>query len=219
MTVPPRPKIFHIVHVDRLQSIIKDRCLWCDETAGKRPLPGTTIGIRKIKERRLSNGLSSRPGLRVGSCVPFYFCPRSVMLNAIHHVNNPDLAYKGGQERIIHLVADLRRTVKWAEKERLQWAFTLSNAGAAHFEDRCRLEDLRDIDWEAVTAWYWSDPPRLKEHKQAEFLVESRFPWELIDHVGVKTEAIQQEAASILSAFLSADDRQPSVQVEKDWYY
>ena len=28
---PPRhPKIYHIVHVDRLPSIVADGCLWCD---------------------------------------------------------------------------------------------------------------------------------------------------------------------------------------------
>lgn len=31
MTVPAQPKIYHIVHVDRLPSIIADGCLWCDD--------------------------------------------------------------------------------------------------------------------------------------------------------------------------------------------
>ena len=72
--------------------------------------------------------------------------------------------YRGGQEPIVHLVADLRRTVQWAENEKLRWAFTLSNAGAAYFEDRCGLGDLKDIDWEAVRARDWRDPT-VKEHK------------------------------------------------------
>lgn len=28
MTVPAQPKIYHIVHVDRLPSIVADGCLW-----------------------------------------------------------------------------------------------------------------------------------------------------------------------------------------------
>ncbi|MEO0854872.1 MAG: DarT ssDNA thymidine ADP-ribosyltransferase family protein [Cyanobacteria bacterium J06648_11] len=32
MTVPAQPKIYHIVHVDRLPSIIADEHLWCDST-------------------------------------------------------------------------------------------------------------------------------------------------------------------------------------------
>ena len=30
MTVPAQPKIYHIVHVDRLRSILADEHLWCD---------------------------------------------------------------------------------------------------------------------------------------------------------------------------------------------
>ncbi len=211
--MPQRPKIVHIVHVDRLRSIVNDGYLWCDEMAVKRSSPGTTIGIGQIKQRRLLKPLLSHPDLRVGGCVPFYFWPRSVMLFVISR-NHPELTYRGGQEPIVHLVADLRRTVQWAENEKLRWAFTLSNAGAAYFEDRCSLRDLKDIDWEAVRARDWRDPT-VKEHKQAEFLVESRFPWKLIDHVGVMTETIRSQVASILPA----DDPRPSVEVKRSWYY
>ena len=30
MTVPMQPKIYHIMHVDRLPSIVADGYLWCD---------------------------------------------------------------------------------------------------------------------------------------------------------------------------------------------
>ena len=55
MTAPPpaEPKIYHIVHVDRLSSIIADGNLWCDakimrREAGK-PGTGTAIGLSSIK--------------------------------------------------------------------------------------------------------------------------------------------------------------------------
>src|SRR5687767_4903348 len=107
MTVPTQPKIYHIVHVDRLQSIIADDHLWCDaEIHWCQPL-GTTIGMNNIKRRRLYElMLDSHPGLKVGDCVPFYFCPRSVMLYVIHIDNNQELTYHGGQGPIIHMEAD-----------------------------------------------------------------------------------------------------------------
>ena len=210
MTTPPNPEIFH-VHVDRLRSIVDDGYLWCDRVAIERSVSGTTIGIGQIKQRRLSRSLSSRPNLRVGSCVPFYFGPRSVMLFLIARRNHRQLAYKGGQGPIVHLVADLRRTVQSAENEGLRWAFTLSNAGAAYFEDRCRLKDLRDVDWEAVEARHWTT---VKEHKQAEFLVENRFPWKLIDHVGVRTKTVQRQVESVLPE----EGSRPSVKVQRNWY-
>jgi len=78
-------------------------------------VPGTTIGMTAIKTRRLSLPLESHPDLHVGDCVPFYFCPRSVMLYLIHQANHPDLSYRGGQGSIIHLEADLHETVARAD--------------------------------------------------------------------------------------------------------
>lgn len=38
------------------------------------------IDMGQVKARRLALEIDGRPGIRVGDCVPFYFCPRSVML-------------------------------------------------------------------------------------------------------------------------------------------
>lgn len=112
MLVPPEPKIYHIAHVDRLASIIADGFLWSDAEAQSRSSAGTKIGLNSIKRRRLHElKLQSHPDLYVGNCVPFYFCPRSVMLYLIHRGDEPELTYKGGQEPIIHLEADLRTTI------------------------------------------------------------------------------------------------------------
>jgi hypothetical protein len=112
MTVPMQPKIYHIVHVDRLPSIVTDGYLWCDAEIVRRTPPGTTIGMNGIKQRRLNElTLSSHRDLHVGTCVPFYFCPRSIMLYLIYQANHPELTYRGGQGPIIHLEADLRTSV------------------------------------------------------------------------------------------------------------
>ena len=212
MPMPAEPKIYHIVHVDRLPSIIADGFLWCDAEVVQRSSSGTTIGMNKIKQRRLTNRLLSRPGVRVGDCVPFYFCPRSVMLYILHMDNLPELSYHGGQEPIVHLEADLRQTVAWAEKRGQRWAFTLSNAGAMYFEDRCDLARLGEIDWSAVQATDWR---RRKEGKQAEFLVEHRFPWKLVSRIGVHSHPAYGRAG----AALEAATHKPPVEIKRNWYY
>ncbi|MDA8003883.1 MAG: DUF4433 domain-containing protein, partial [Alphaproteobacteria bacterium] len=84
MRVPDHPKIYHIIHVDRLSAVAGDGYLWCDAEMEKRPGTGTKIGMSKIKKRRLEElTLESHPDLYVGQCAPFYFCPRSVMLYLI----------------------------------------------------------------------------------------------------------------------------------------
>ena len=173
MLVPAHPKIYHIVHVDRLPSILAEKVLWSDAEAREREVGGTVIGMDNIKNRRLDNELNSYPGLKVGDCVPFYFCPRSVMLYVIHKANYDQLAYRGGQDPIIHLEADLRKTVAHAEATGQRWAFTTSNAGASYFDDLSDLDQLAMLDWEAIRASDWR---ACRENKQAEFLIEDSFP-------------------------------------------
>lgn len=217
MTVPAQPKLYHIVHVDRLPSIVADGRLWCDREVLRRAPQGselgTTIGMSSIKQRRSNElKLASHPDLFVGDCVPFYFCPRSVMLYLIDRCNHPELTYRGGQEPILHLEADLHAVVRWAQQQGLRWAFTLSNAGSTYFEDRCDLGQLGEIDWAAVQARDWRD---LKEGKQAEFLLEKAFSWRLVERIGVKSMQTYRLAMSALPSL----GRRPAVEVRPEWYY
>lgn len=209
--VPPQPKIYHIAHVDRLPSIVADGFLWCDAEVIRRAPAGTTIGMSSIKQRRLTLPLGSHPGLHVGDCVPFYFCPRSVMLYLIHR-RNAELAYQGGQASIIHLQADLGAVVAWANAQAARWAFTLSNAGSYFFEDRNDLARLGEIDWTAMQARDWRAH---KEGKQAEFLLEHRFPWHLIERIGVQSTNVYRQVVNALPP----NGHRPAVEVRTDWYY
>ena len=212
MPVPAPLKIFHICHVDRLPSIVADGYLWCDAEIVARAPNGTTIGMGSIKRRRLEDlTLTSHPGLQVGACVPFYFWPRSVMLYLIYKGNHENLAYRGGQGPIVHLMADLHQTVQWAEAEGLRWAFTLSNAGSYYFEDRADLAQLSEIDWDAVCAREWRGR---QEKKQAEFLIEHRFPWALVEGIGVSSASVRQQASRAMTG-----EHRPPVKVKPDWYY
>ena len=213
MPVPAPPKIYHIVHVDRLPSIINDSCLWCDAEIMRHPPPGTTIGMNSIKTRRLKElTLTSHPDLHVGDCVPFYFCPRSIMLYVIHRANHPELEYRGSQEPIVHLEADLRQTVDWADEHGQRWAFTLSNAGSRYFEDRNDLTQLGEVDWDAVEARDWR---HCQEGKQAEFLIENQFPWELVSRVGVYSHRVYNEVGTVLRSAV----HRPRIEMTPDWYY
>ena len=84
------PKIYHIVHIDRLLSIANNGLL-CDSIVANQVNVGTTIGMNSIKERRLGLNLKSHQDLHVGDCVPFYFCPRSIMLYLIYQANHDEL--------------------------------------------------------------------------------------------------------------------------------
>jgi hypothetical protein len=171
-----------------------------------------SIGMNTIKQRRLTElTLTSHPDLYVGACVPFYFCPRSVMLFLIYR-QNPELNYRGGQGAIIHLEADLHTTVTWANAQARRWAFSLSNAGSRYFEDRADLAGLGKINWDAVQANNWQ---QCKEEKQAEFLLETCFPWHLVERIGVLSSAVY---GNVVNA-LPTNGHRPTVVIRPDWYY
>ena len=172
---PDQPKIYHIVHVDRLASIVADGCLWSDAEVVGHGQGGTTIGMGGIKARRLRLPVECHPGDHVGEFVPFYFCPRSIMLYVIHRANDPELTYREGQRPIVHLEADLYEVVAWADANGRRWAFSLSNAGAYYTQFRSRVDQLDEVNWPAVAATDFRGA-EVKEGKQAEFLVHQQFP-------------------------------------------
>lgn len=215
VSVPPAPSIYHITHVSNLAQIVEDGALLSDAVMVARGGPATTIGMSTIKLRRLTElRVKCHPEDFVGEHVPFFFCPRSIMLYLIYMANHPELTYRGGQDPIVHLEADLRESVAWADAGGRRWAFTLSNAGAAYTEFRKDLAQLGEVDWAAVANSDFRSQ-EVKEGKQAEFLIHERFPWELVRRVGVRSESVRQE---VLTAIDPADHR-PPVVVRPDWYF
>ncbi|MDR3534885.1 MAG: DUF4433 domain-containing protein [Acetobacteraceae bacterium] len=213
MPVPAHPKIYHIVHADNLASIVADDCLWSDAVMVQHQ-GGTVIGMGSIKQRRFGLPVSCHDGLNVGDCVPFYLCSRSIMLFVIYRANHPELSYRGGQQPIVHLEADLHRTVQWAEASGRRWAFSLSNAGAFYSQFRGRLDQLDEINWDGVAATDFRDPD-VKEAKQAEFLVERSFPWHLVERVGIHS----QDIAPRVARAMQGSTHRPKVEVQRAWYY
>ncbi len=213
MPSPANPKLYHIVHVDRLASIIATGGLLSDAQIAATATAGSMIGMSHIKQRRLQElTLATSPDLYVGQCVPFYFCPRSIMLYIICQANNPDLTYKGGQGPIVHLQADLNAVVAWAKQQQRRWAFTLSNAGSYFFEDRNDLACLNELDWPAIQTNQWQG---CKDGKQAEFLLEQDFPWHLVEAIGVHSQPTYQQVMNALNA----TPHKPAVELKQEWYY
>lgn len=134
------------------------------------------------------------------------------MLYVLHKGNDQRLSYRCGQDPIVHLEADLGCTVAWADRQGLQWAFTSTNAGSYYFDDFADLNQLDRIDWAAVEACQWS---HCKERKQAEFLVESKFPWSLVERVGFRTQATGDAAWDAVKDA----EHHPVGLLTQDWYY
>jgi hypothetical protein len=96
----------------------------------------------------------------------------------------------------------------------VRWAFSLTNAGASYTEFRSQVGELNQLDWTAISATDFRDR-YVKEKKQAEFLVYDHFPLHLIERIGVKTAAIQNQ----VNAVLAQSQHRPPVEVVPQWYF
>ena len=136
------------------------------------------------------------------------------MLYLLYRGNHQDLSYQGGQEPIVHLSADLRETVRWAERNGRRWALSDRYAGAGYADFFASLGDLDKINWTAVQARDWSNS-LVKDGKQAEFLLYESFPWHLVEKIGVVNDKVRV----CVEAALGEAAYRPAVSVERTWYY
>ncbi|MCW3019439.1 MAG: hypothetical protein JWN10_1747 [Solirubrobacterales bacterium] len=215
MTDPPNPTwIYHITHVNNLGSILNDGGLLSDAEMIERGGPEVAIGMSEIKKNRLKYPVKCHEDDMVGEYVPYYFCPRSIMLYILHMGNHPGLTYHGGQGPIVHLQADAETVAAWAASVDSRWAFSLANAGARYALFRSDMAQLDEVDWPSVRATDFRDST-VKEGKQAEFLVKRFVPWELVERIGVRSAKVETE---VLSAIADAA-HQPPVDVRPQWYF
>jgi hypothetical protein len=70
------------------------------------------------------------------------------------------------------------------------------------------------VNWPAVRATDFRSAD-VKEGKQAEFLMQNSFPWELVERVGVLSQAVAVRAA----AAMSRSSHQPAIEIHPEWYY
>ena len=104
--------------------------------------------------------------------------------------------------------------MEWADRAGKRWSFSNGNAGTLYTQFFRNVADLVVLDWQAIAATNWKDP-FVKERKQAEFLVEQSFPWQLIERIGV----FDNETAQRVEASLGRADHRPTVLVTRNWYY
>lgn len=201
MSHPQDPWIFHITHADNLASIVADGGLWSDAHRRVHRPTSVNIGYHHIKERRMRRQVTAGAGGTLGEYVPFYFCPRSVMLYVISRGSSD---YAGKEREIVHLVSRVSLATR-----NTRWAFSDRHAEVAHAEHFADLAHLARISWPAVEARSWTT---CKEEKQAEFLVKDFFAWDKLVAIGVRDEAVRHHIQTTLPAA-------PRVELRPGWYY
>lgn len=186
--------LYHFTRVEHLPTII-ERGLLSDTLASEHLQ--FEVGNVGIKAQRARRQVPIAPHGVVSDYVPFYYAPRSPMIFAISHGNVS--TYSEGCDRIVYLVTSLERL----------WVAGIRPVGT----DRNALLDIatfnRDpgplvdaVDWPLMKQRYWrstpEDPDR-SERRQAECLVHERVPWEQIQFVCARSDAVASEARAALA--------------------
>jgi hypothetical protein len=203
---PANPKICHITHVNNLPGIIQADGLWSDAKRIELGLGTNLIGMSRIKQRRLTEiEVTCHPGTKVGQYVPFFYCPRSIMLYILYRGNHDDIDYREGQGPIVHLVADFDASIQWATEQGVRWALSPTNAGALYTSFYNQRDDLKRIDWQAVANRDFRDPT----------VKFDWFPWHLVEQIGV----FDQTILKLAQKHVADASHQPTVRVENAWYF
>ena len=221
--IPSPLRIFHITAIPNLASIAKSKMLYSNGVLQKKKIKHANIAYQGAQGKRATKLVAISPGGVIHDYVPFYFAPRSPMLMAINGGRVEGCPHR--QEDIVHLVT----TVEAIVAAHLHYVFYDYNATLSIATCYSRLRDLDKIDWELFHepprkdgyCKYWHSQvgnPRYvlrMETRQAEFLVHKSVPLNLIQTVGVYSEAKADEVREIF------DDVGVELQVEvkPDWYY
>jgi hypothetical protein len=205
--IPATTPIYHITDIANLPAILHSRGLFSDVALANAGGPQVQIGYQHIKARRMHQYKIDCCNDRfVGEFVPFYFCPRSVMLYVVNQGNSG--RPRGCQSTIVHLVSSVDAGLGLGR----QWAIADGNAGAAHTGFSTNTAALNDLDWSAIEATSWGGRTH---QKSAEFLVADFFPWTAITGIGCANDQVRMQ----VSHLLSQQAHRPTVSINPNWYY
>lgn len=204
--------IFHITHINNLESILKSGGLYCNKVIREQKTDVKDISFENIQGRRESKQVPIPPFETLHHYVPFYFAPRSPMLYTINQGNVPQ--YQDGQGSIIYLVSSVQNV----EDANIPFVFTDGHAIMSFSEFYSDLQDLDKIDWNVMQSNYWFDTPEhpdRRRKRQAEFLLINFFPLKILKGIGVINAQMKEQVECILQQ----NNISVPVAVVPKWYY
>lgn len=209
----PSPcRIYRILHIDNLNAVIEENGIWCGNEMAARSIPYKQIGLQNLTQQRNVRTVPVGPGGNLNDYVPFYFCPRSIMLLNIH--TGRVLTYTEGQEPIIYLVT----TVEKITQEAHLFAFTDRHAKLLVARFSTDPSELFLLDWPTIQSNDFAhrvDDPERKDRKAAEFLVHRFLPLSSILGIGVFSQKWKEDCDNLLAA-AGVDLR---VKVHPGWFF
>ncbi len=90
------------------------------------------------------------------------------------------------------------------KKARMLFKLQPKLSGKSPAENYARHRAVQAVDWR-----------NCRDDKQAEFLIEKQFPWELVSRIGLRTQQVRDQ----VNEMLQAASYKPQVEIKTEWYY
>lgn len=200
--------ICHMTHVNNLPSIISVGGLLSHTHIRENSIGYTDISLQSVQDKR-SKRVPCAEGGTLHDYVPFYFHPKNPMQYTIMKGNVEQ--YKDGIQNLILLCT----TAQAIEESGIPFAFTDRHAVLVLADFYTCLGDLSLLNWEILTADYWTNYVDGREVRQAEFLAHRKVPWSLVRFIGVHNELILQRVNDIIGLV----EHKPVVKVKREWFF
>ena len=208
---PERARIFRIVHISNVPSILDHGGLQCQNSADLVP-NYINIGNDSLIDKRTRRYVPIAPGGPLSVYVPFYFTPFSIMMY------NIKTGYGGITRRdnidIVMFVSSMHRLNELG----VPFVFTNQHAYAVDTEFYNDLQHLGEIDWPLLQSRDFktddNDPGKQLRY-QAEALVHKYVPLEAILGIACVNDVIRKN----LECSLEERGIELRVRSTPTWYF
>lgn len=208
---PQLARIFRIVHISNVPSILDQGGLHCQNSADLDP-NYINIGNTSLIDKRTRRFVPIPPGGPLSDYVPFYFTPFSIMMY------NIKTGYGGITPRenkdIVMFVSSIHRLEELA----VPFVFTNQHAYAVDTEFYSDLQHLGKIDWPLLQLRDFktddNDPGKQLRY-QAEALIHRYVPLEAILGIACLNEVIKAN----LQTLLKRRGIELTVRAKPTWYF
>ncbi len=208
---PQRARIFRVVHISNLPSILDHGGLQCQNSAD-RDSAYVNIGNSSLIDKRMRRYVPIPPGGPLSDYIPFYFTPFSIMMY------NIKTGYGGITRRdntdIVMFVSSIHRL----DELGVPFVFTNQHAYAVDTEFYNDLQHLGEIDWQLLQRRDFktddNDPGKQLRY-QAEALIHKYMPLKAILGIVCVNDVVRGSLESLL------DQRSIELAVRSmpTWYF
>jgi hypothetical protein len=213
-TVPQPTRIYRMVHVESLSTILARGALHAPTCTPDDGLPYRTIHNTQVQASRRAKSVPCGPCGTVHDYVAFYFGPLSPML--LNLKTGRVEGYAEGQAPLVYLVSSAQAVAAAGRR----FVFTDGHGLAGFTQWFDDIAHLDAVDWNLVGERYWADKPEdndRQRRKQAEFLVWQSLDWSLIGGIGVLNAGMKARVEGILQQYPHRN--QVPVKVTPGLYY